>query len=574
MKKFLSITTVLFFAITVCAQPNTWVQKANYGGGQRQAASAFAINGKIYVCLGLNASAQPMNDLWEYDPVTNAWTRKADFPGTARYSAVAFTLNGKGYVGTGYNGSTYFKDFWQYDPATNTWTRKKDFAGQKRRFATGFVINNKGYLGCGTTFYPNEIFHKDFWEYDPAADVWTRKADFGGGDRSNARGFSIGNKGYMGTGYYNGWHTDFWEYNPATNAWLQKTDFGGAAREWAAAFSIGDKGYLGTGYAFAYYKDFWEFDPMKNTWTRKADFGGSARNNAIGISDGTKGYIGLGYNGSATENDLWAYCPALDTPGVIKGQKINLCGGGKFNYGIDTVPGAVYYTWTVPANTSIIAGQGSSTIRLNVQSNFKSGDISVVANNLCSSSAPSVVSLTAKPAKPSVISGPSVVMPYQQNIVFSVTDQNVIFNWTVLPIDAKITSGWGTNSITVTWGSTSGYVAVSASNNCGLSDSRAKAVAISGSHAMAKSLPDINDLFTINPNPAKSSCMLSFNSSIHTAYTLSVSDVNGKVILMKQGFTIVGENKIVIDVSMLSNGMYLISLTDKTGKHSLKFYKD
>ena len=42
--------------------------------------------------------------------------------------------------------------------------------------------------------------YKDFWEYDPATNTWTQKADFGGTTRSVAVGFSIGSKGYIGTG--------------------------------------------------------------------------------------------------------------------------------------------------------------------------------------------------------------------------------------------------------------------------------------------------------------------------------------------------------------------------------------
>ena len=41
---------------------------------------------------------------------------------------------------------------------------------------------------------------------------------------------------------------DFWEYDPSTNTWTQKADFGGTARNWAVGFSIGNKGYIGTGY--------------------------------------------------------------------------------------------------------------------------------------------------------------------------------------------------------------------------------------------------------------------------------------------------------------------------------------
>ena len=44
------------------------------------------------------------------------------------------------------------------------------------------------------------ISTKDFWEYDPVANTWTQKADFGGAARDSAVGFSIGSKGYIGTG--------------------------------------------------------------------------------------------------------------------------------------------------------------------------------------------------------------------------------------------------------------------------------------------------------------------------------------------------------------------------------------
>ncbi|MEO5674894.1 MAG: T9SS type A sorting domain-containing protein [Chitinophagales bacterium] len=112
-------------------------------------------------------------------------------------------------------------------------------------------------------------FQKDFWEYNPDADTWTPKANFGGTDRLFAVGFSIGGKGYLGTGldYYEGYKKDFWEYDPDINSWTQKADFGGIARYSAVGFSISNKGYLGTGFSgtlistFGPSKDFWEYTP-------------------------------------------------------------------------------------------------------------------------------------------------------------------------------------------------------------------------------------------------------------------------------------------------------------------------
>jgi len=185
------------------------------------------------------------------------------------------------------------------------WTPKADWEGSARNSAVGFSIGSKGYIGTGY----DGSYCKDFWEYDPALNTWTQKADFGGKARKSAVGFSIGSKGYIGMGYDGSYCKDFWEYDPALNTWMQKADFGGAARDSSVGFSIGNKGYIGTGYDGSYYKDFWEYDPAKNIWKRKADLEGTARYSAVGFSIGSKGYIGTGSSNSYCK-DFWEYDPA------------------------------------------------------------------------------------------------------------------------------------------------------------------------------------------------------------------------------------------------------------------------
>ena len=133
------------------------------------------------------------------------------------------------------------------------------------------------------------------------SDTWTQKADFGGTARALAVGFSIGSKGYIGTGYDGSYSdtSDFWEYDPTANTWTQKADFGGTARDLAVGFSIGSKGYIGTGQAIiqaTIQQTSGSMTLLANTWTQKADFGGTARDGAVGFSIGSKGYIGTGYN--------------------------------------------------------------------------------------------------------------------------------------------------------------------------------------------------------------------------------------------------------------------------------------
>ena len=119
--------------------------------------------------------------------------------------------------------------------------------------------------------------------------VWVQKAEFPPLARHRSIGFSIGDKGYMGLGHVNAGgvnlaYLDFWEYDKSTNSWSQKADFGGGTRFGAVGFSIGTKGYAGTGTSASYvdYNDLWEYNPATNIWAQKTPMPGVARDGAIG----------------------------------------------------------------------------------------------------------------------------------------------------------------------------------------------------------------------------------------------------------------------------------------------------
>jgi N-acetylneuraminic acid mutarotase len=296
----------IIFATSSDQGPSTKI--ADLPGMSRYGAASFSVGTKEYVGIGFNDGDWPMRDFWEWDQTTNVWTRKADFPGKIEGNAVSFSIGTKGYIGTGddFNTNGYTNEFWEYDPATNSWTQKASLPGTfGRGLATGFSIGTKGYIGLGGKDLFTGVglpkYYQDFWEWDQATNVWTKKADFGGIARNGAVGFSIGNKGYIGTGCGEGNSLlkDFWEWDQATNVWTKKADFGGIARSGAVGFSIGNKGFIGTGNDDGnnLFKDLWEWDQATNVWMKKADFGGMARNTAVGFSIGNKGYIGTGCTG-------------------------------------------------------------------------------------------------------------------------------------------------------------------------------------------------------------------------------------------------------------------------------------
>ena len=213
------------------------------------------------------------------------------------------------------------------------WKRKADFIGEGKNGSVGFSIGNKGYIGSG---HDTSSYKNSFWEYDPLLDVWSQKANLPGPSRISAIGMNIGDKGYLGLGE-NGADSsalnDFWQFNPDSNMWSQKANLPGLARSQAVSFSIGNKGYVGTGVGKASTKDlndFWEYDPANDAWTQKANFGGKARSAATGFSIRGKGYIGMGADGWYL-NDFWEYNPTSDS--WVQKNNVNF-GGRIFSVGL------------------------------------------------------------------------------------------------------------------------------------------------------------------------------------------------------------------------------------------------
>lgn len=307
------ISLAFIFSTLLAYTQDKWVQLANFPGLNRSNAVSFVIGSKVYVGTGYNGTTY-CKDFYEYNPSTNQWTKIADFPGDARDEAVAFAVNNKGYVGTGISSNSgkykYYTDFWEYNPNTNQWTKKADLPTKSRYSAVAFSIGDKGYVGTGVDSLYTKL--SDFWEYDAIADKWTKKKDYAGLQTYMASGFSIGSKGYIGLGHSGeDYKKDLWEYDPIANNWTQKADFGGTARANAFEFVIGNYAYVGmgnNGFMPYYQKDVWEYDAINNQWTARTNYTGSARSSSFSFAIDSKGYMGGGFTGSY-KNDFWGYTP-------------------------------------------------------------------------------------------------------------------------------------------------------------------------------------------------------------------------------------------------------------------------
>ncbi|MCX6294944.1 MAG: T9SS type A sorting domain-containing protein [Bacteroidetes bacterium] len=318
IKRTYFIFSILMFLCAGISAQNIWNKRASVGGSKRERGISFSIASRGYIGLGQDTLNLMLNDIWEYDQVTNSWSQKANFPGVARRDAAAFSIGTKGYVGTGIDNADAFlglpqSDFWEYNPATNSWTNKAAYPGNfgsGAYYVTGFAVSGKGYFCCGklgASTYSNEL-----WEYTPTTNSWLQKSNFPGTVRYGGVAFTIGSNGYFGTGTdENVFTNDFYKYTPATDLWAPIYSFPGSERFSCSSFTLNNNGYILLGTDGGYKDELWQYDPLINYWFPKSSLPGGARRSSCTFSIGGKGYAGTGKGPTGTRKDFWEYLPSI-----------------------------------------------------------------------------------------------------------------------------------------------------------------------------------------------------------------------------------------------------------------------
>ncbi|MES2557808.1 MAG: T9SS type A sorting domain-containing protein [Bacteroidota bacterium] len=230
-----------------------------------------------------------------------SWCPKADFGGIGRHRCSGFSIGNKGYVGIGHmNGSgvnIVYQDWWQYDPASNSWTQKADYAsGTPNYGAIAFSTSTKGYIGGGV------FLSTEFFCYDPVLNTWTAIASCPE-SLSDQTAFSINEKGYvLGA-------SALIEYNPTSNSWIYKQNLPAGFAAWASAFVIDGSAYVKS------QNSLYEYKAAQDQWLVRAAFPGLATSGSSAFTSHGKGYIITGYAGflAAVTKEVWEYNPATNT---------------------------------------------------------------------------------------------------------------------------------------------------------------------------------------------------------------------------------------------------------------------
>jgi len=205
------------------------------------------------------------------------------------------------------------------------------------------------------------------------------------------------------------------------------------------------------------------------------------------------------------------------SPGPISGPILASCNTTGHVYSISAVPNTSHYVWTLPAGATIASGDGTTSITVNYGPTFQGGYIVVAASNACGQSpslVPTRLFVQSLVNAPGSISGATSAIcgPTTRSYSIAAVPTALSYTWTA-PANASVTSGQGTTSVTISFGSgfTFGNVCVTANNACGSSTPSCMQVtgaaptpgAISGMTAVCKNAQNL--IYSISSVPGATS---------------------------------------------------------------------
>jgi hypothetical protein len=265
------------------------------------------------------------------------------------------------------------------------------------------------------------------------------------------------------------------------------------------------------------------------------------------------------------------------TPGVISGVSTGLCGVNGSVFSTSGSTSASSYLWTAPAGVTITSGQGTNSITVSVSGSFTSGALTVVGVNGCGSSAIRSLTISGIPGQAGPISGPVQVCPGATGVSYGVATVTGAINYTwTMPTGLTIASGQGTKNIAVDFSispATNLVMSMRSSNACGQSPLRSlSGIAVNTAYCAAR-ISSTDGLFSeteLYPNPATDRVFVQFTAERSADYTLTLSDMAGRNLLVEQATSQQGVNLREFSVSGLTSGAYLVSIQAENSRQVMR----
>lgn len=228
------------------------------------------------------------------------WIQKSSFGGVGRHRSTGCATSHRGYMGLGHhNGAGVdisFKDWWEYDPASDTWTQRANFPVNTHG-ALAFVVDNCPVVGGGSGL------STQFYKFDPNTNSWAPIANCILSNPGDSQAFSVNNCGFV----YQA--NQLAKYDPQNNSWSLCAQCPMSFATWSCSFAIEGSGYIKSG------NKLWEYKPLHDQWIQRTNFPGLCTNGSAGFSIEQRGYITCGYIGSLgnVTDQVWSFHPASNT---------------------------------------------------------------------------------------------------------------------------------------------------------------------------------------------------------------------------------------------------------------------
>lgn len=238
--------------------------------------------------------------------------------------------------------------------------------------------------------------------------------------------------------------------------------------------------------------------------------------------------------------------------GTITGNTTLCNGETSVVYTVSGYSGVNTYTWTVPTGLSIVAGQGTNAITVDVSST-SAGDISVTPSNTCGDGTDADLTITINdvPSNAGAISGETTVCENATGEGYSIAAVTGADDYTwELPTGATIASGANSNSITVDFGTSGGEIKVTPSNSCGSAETDSIDVATLAAPDAAGTITGTTSICDNASGESYSIAVVTNATSYEWSITPSATIVSGQ-----------STNSIVVDYGTASS--YTISVTPK-----------
>lgn len=246
-------------------------------------------------------------------------------------------------------------------------------------------------------------------------------------------------------------------------------------------------------------------------------------------------------NGANSPNYAIVVNPLPAPAAAITGPASVCQGDAGVVYTVPSIENATSYSWSVPADATIVSGTNTNTITVDFLSTASSGDITVLGVNSCGNGPVSELALSANPIPAAPV---------------------ISANAAVLSSNAPAGNQWYKNGTLITGATSQTYTAtvsdvywdVVTLNGCSSDTSNNLHVIIIGVNELQ------NEKLSVYPNPNNGQFTVRLTSVKPESYSISVVSSNGSKIMEIKDVAVNGNIEKNIDLRPVPSGIYSVVL--------------